>query len=120
MGSDIPTPTSTCLSTVGNRQLARRAPVSGSEGFPVASDDLVGLSKRGQRIGHGHLAGLVALQAHLLQNLAAGEAITRADHFQQLVAFGAAARFGNAAGTGLSTWPCRFALEHVELAQHLV
>jgi hypothetical protein len=102
------------------RQFRARHPSSGSDVLPVATGNLVGLGQGSQRVGYRHLAGLVALQAHLLQDLGASEAVALPDNLQQLVAFRAGARWRSASAAGLPAWPGSFALEHVELAQHRI
>src|SRR6266446_10958995 len=47
---------------------------SGSDVPPIAADHLVRLGQRGQRVRRRHLAGLVALQPHAIQDFPSGKA----------------------------------------------
>src|SRR6266436_1297528 len=92
----------TALATV--RQLARCPMLPsrlGGDVFAVPPRYLVALRKRGEGVRYRHLAGLVALEPHLFEDLAAGEAAAFADHFHQFVAFGAAPGAGRAASPSL-------------------
>src|SRR4051812_17308295 len=67
-----------------------RMTLAGEIIFPVLAPHLAPLLQRGQRVRDRHLAGLVALQPHLLQDFAAGHAVAAADQLQKRLAFAAA------------------------------
>jgi hypothetical protein len=50
--------------------------------FPIATFDLLGLCESGKCVGDRHLTGFVALQSHLLQNLAATKTMAVANHLE--------------------------------------
>src|SRR5437870_1793015 len=62
--------------------------MSGGDILPVLPSNLLRFRERREGIADRHLAGLVALQPHFFENLAAGDTLAARDEFEQLVALG--------------------------------
>src|SRR5437016_4318897 len=73
---------------------------SGGDILPISACDLVGFGERGKRVRYRHLAGLVALQPHLFEDLAAAKATSLFDDREQLITPAAAT---GAAGSSATT-----------------
>src|SRR5436190_7682824 len=88
--------------------------MSGGDILPVLPSNLLRFRERREGIADRHLAGLVALQPHFFENLAAGDTLAARDEFEQLVALG----IGPATSATATAFASLLTFEHVELRQH--
>ena len=72
--------------------MASRHGLSSGAIFPAFSTKLIALGQSGQGIRYRHLAALIALEAHPLQDLAARQAVALSYQFEQRLLPAAAVR----------------------------